>query len=182
MCERWRQETFFKYLREECALAALVEYAVERDNSLWEVPNPAWRRLDDQVRKAREDWFIFPAEYGLRALVNLERQRPTMRGFKIAHGKLAQKFRDAADRCRALERKRAIVPKRLPLGRLVKGPVIKMGAEGKLLSNIFKMIAFQTETKLVGVISPPYRRAEDEGRSFNRSSPLPPTSPLLPDP
>lgn len=169
MFERWRQENFFKYLREEFALDALVEYAVEPDDPRREVPNPAWLRLDDQVRKARIELFKYPTEYGLRALVNPEKKRPTMRGFKIANADMARKFRDAADRCRALERRRAAVPKRLPVGKVVKGPVIKLAAERKLLTNIFKMIAFQTESELVGGITPHYRRAEDEGRTLIQS-------------
>ena len=40
MFERWQQENFFKYLREEYALDALVDYAVVPDNPEREVPNP----------------------------------------------------------------------------------------------------------------------------------------------
>ena len=46
MFERWRQENFFKYLREEYALDALVEYAAVPDDPTREVPNPAWAALD----------------------------------------------------------------------------------------------------------------------------------------
>lgn len=169
MFERWRQENFFKYLREEYALDALAEYAVEADNPQREVPNPAWRRLTDQIRKAREALLKLPAEFGLRALVNPEKKRPTMRGFKIANADVAREFREAADRCRVLERKRAAVPRRLPVGKVVKGPIVKLAAERKLLTNIFKMVAFQTESELVKAIAPHYRRAEDEGRTLIQS-------------
>jgi hypothetical protein len=40
MFERWRQENFFKYLREEYALDALVDYDVVADNPARDVPNP----------------------------------------------------------------------------------------------------------------------------------------------
>ena len=42
MFDRWRQENFFKYLREEYALDALAEYATVPDDPSREVPNPAW--------------------------------------------------------------------------------------------------------------------------------------------
>ncbi|MHB9007415.1 MAG: putative transposase, partial [Limisphaerales bacterium] len=45
MFERWRQENFFKYLRQEFALDALAEHAVEPDDPTREVPNPAWARV-----------------------------------------------------------------------------------------------------------------------------------------
>jgi transposase len=169
MFERWRQENFFKYLREEFALDALAEYAVEPADPAREVPNPVRRRLDERIRRAREALFKIPSEYGLRALVNPEKKRPTMRGFKIAHADIAREFREAADRLRSLEQKRAAVPKRLPVGKIVQGPVVKLAAERKLLTNLFKMLAFQAESELVGQIRPHYRRAEDEGRTLIQS-------------
>lgn len=53
MFERWRQENFFKYLREEYALDALAEYAVVPDDPSREVPNPAWAAADAKMRQAQ---------------------------------------------------------------------------------------------------------------------------------
>jgi hypothetical protein len=169
MFERWRQENFFKYLRDEFALDALAEYGVEPADPQREVPNPKRQRLDEEIRKARQVLFKIPSELGLHALVNPEKKRPTMRGFKIAHAEIARRFREAADRLRALERKRAATPKRLPVGKIVQGPVIQLAAERKILTNLFKMLAFQAESELVGQIRPHYRRAEDEGRTLVQS-------------
>jgi hypothetical protein len=41
MFERWRQENFFKYLREEYLIDSLVDYQVEPDDPQRSVPNPA---------------------------------------------------------------------------------------------------------------------------------------------
>ncbi len=46
MFDRWRQENFFKYLREEYALDALAEYAAMPDDPTREVSNPVWMELD----------------------------------------------------------------------------------------------------------------------------------------
>jgi hypothetical protein len=93
--ERWRQENFFKYLREEYALDALVEYAAVPDDPTREIPNPTWAAVDTQLRQAQAHLDRLQAEYGLEALTSLERQRRTMRGFKIAQGKLGQKIWNA---------------------------------------------------------------------------------------
>ena len=50
MFERWRQENFFKYLREEFAIDALVDYQVEPDDPSRSVPNPAWKEVDREVK------------------------------------------------------------------------------------------------------------------------------------
>ena len=47
MFGRWRQENFFKYLREEYALDALVEHDTVPDNPVRDVPNPARREIDN---------------------------------------------------------------------------------------------------------------------------------------
>src|SRR5438552_2498198 len=72
MFDRWRQENFFKYLREEYALDALVEYAAVTDDAMREVPNPAWAAVDAQLRQAHAQLDQLQAEYGLEALTNLE--------------------------------------------------------------------------------------------------------------
>jgi len=107
MFDRWRQENFFKYLREEYALDALVEYAAVPDDPTREVPSPAWAALDTQLRQAHAHLDRLQAEYGLEALTNLEDQRRTMRGFKTAQGKLGQKIWSVWQRVLQLEKRRA---------------------------------------------------------------------------
>jgi len=62
MFERWRQENFFKYLREEFALDALAEHRVEPDDPTREVLNPEWARVDAQLRQAYARWDRLQAE------------------------------------------------------------------------------------------------------------------------
>jgi hypothetical protein len=170
MFERWRQENFFKYLREEFALDALIEYATEPDDPAREVPNPKWNELDGQLRQARAALKVLPAEYGLKALLNPERRRPTMRGFKIAHGKLGKEILAAVKRCRELEIRRAAVPRRLPVGQVVSGPVVKLATERMHLTSLLKMVAYQVESDLFRLVTPHYKRAEDEGRTLIQSA------------
>jgi transposase len=166
MFERWRQENFFKYLREEYALDALVEYATVPDDPAREVPNPAWAAVDAQLRQAQAHLDRLQAEYGLEALTNLEDQRRTMRGFKTAHGKLGQKIWKAWQRVLQLEKRRAAVPRRVPVQAVTEEPVIKLAPERKHLTNLIKMLAYQAESDLLRLVSPHYRRADDEGRTL----------------
>jgi transposase len=170
MFERWRQENFFKYLREEYALDALVDYAVEPDNPARDVPNPQRKANLAALRDARATVSRLQAEYGRAVTDNPERLRPTVRGFKIAHGKLGQALRSAMDKVAKLEARRVAMPARVPVGELIAGTVVKLAAERKLLTNLLKMIAYQAETDLVRRISPHYRRAEQEGRTLIQSA------------
>jgi hypothetical protein len=134
-----------------------------------QVPNPKWNALDGQLRQARAALKVLPAEYGLKALLNPERQRPTMHGFKIAHGKLGRQILEAVKRCRELELQRAAVPRRLPVGQVVEGPVVKLATERMHLTSLIKMVAYQLESDLLRLITPHYKRAEEEGRTLVQS-------------
>jgi transposase len=170
MFERWRQENFFKYLREEYALDALVEYAAVPDDPTREVPNPAWAAVDAQLRQAQAHLDRLQAEYGLEALTSLERQRRTMRGFKIAQGKLGQKIWSAWQRVLQLEKRRAAVPRRVPVQAVTEEPVVKLAPQRKHLTNLIKMVAYQAESDLLRLVTPHYRRADDEGRTLLQSA------------
>jgi hypothetical protein len=54
--------------------------------------------LDKQIQAARADLAKLEREYGAAAAANAEQRRPTMRGFKIAHGKLGKELRTARAR------------------------------------------------------------------------------------
>lgn len=166
MFERWRQENFFKYLREEYALDALVDYAVVPDNPARAVPNPKRRALTAKLEQARAEFERLTAEYGAAALLNPEHARPTMRGFKIAHGKLAARLRQAFERITALEQARAAAPATLPVQAVVQTDVVKLAPERKLLTNLVKMVAYQAESDLVHRVAPHYKRTTDEGRTL----------------
>jgi DNA-binding CsgD family transcriptional regulator len=166
MFDRWRQEIFFKYLREEYALDALVEYAAVPDDPTREVPNPAWAAVDAQLRQAHAHLDRLQAEYGLEALTNLEHQRRTMRGFKTAQGKLGQKIWSAWQRVLQLEKRRTAVPRRVPVQDVTQEPVVKLAPERKYLTNLIKMVAYQAESDLLRLVTPNYRRAGQEGRTL----------------
>ena len=88
MFERWRQENFFKYMREEFLLDALVDYRIEPEDPTRSIPNPERRALDKEVRAARADLAKLEREYGAAAADNAEQRRSTMRGC----GGIAQGF------------------------------------------------------------------------------------------
>lgn len=166
MVKRWLQENFFKYLSEEFALDALVDYGVEAADANREVPNPERKKLNIELRKAYVEVSRLCAQYGMEAFDNPEQRRPTMRGFKIAHSQIGEQIMDAMGKIATLEQKRATTPTRLLVGEVAKGPVIKLSVERKHLTDLIKMVAYQVESELFKTIAPLYNRSEDEGRTL----------------
>jgi prepilin-type processing-associated H-X9-DG protein len=166
MFERWRQENFFKYLREEYALDALVDYGVESEKEGQTVPNPERRKLDKELAAVRSDLKAAQALYGKAAAANKEARRPSMRGFKIAHGKIGQSIREIQDRIVALKQRRKVVPGRVPVAELEGAPLVRLSRERKHLTNCIKMVAYQAESDLLALLRPHYERADEEGRTL----------------
>jgi transposase len=166
MFERWRQENFFKYMREEFLLDALVDYRIEPEDPTRTIPNPERRALDQQIRAARTELGKIEREYGAAAADNTEQQRPSMRGFKIAHGTLGHKLRAARARLTKLIEQRRAVPQRVEIQDLSEGAVVKLATERKHLTDIIKMVAYQAESDLLALLRPHYARAEQEGRTL----------------
>ncbi len=166
MFERWRQENFFKYLGEEFLLDALADYQVEPDDATRTVANPQRRVLDKEVRDARAEVARLEQAYGAAAMDNPEERRPTIRGFKIAHGKLGNELRAARQRLAQLLDRRRELPVRVEVREVTEGAVVRLATERKHLTNLIKMLAYQAESDLLAFIRSHYARADEEGRTL----------------
>jgi transposase len=163
MFERWRQENFFKYLREEYALDALADYAVEPDDPTREVPNPKWAAIDAKWQAARARIAEITRRVGtdvtletlLRGAPRATLDKATRAALGVEVGKVIK-----------LAHRRDTIPRRIPVGQRSAGAVIKLATERKHLTNVLKMVAYQAETDLVRAVAPHYHRAEDEGRTL----------------
>ncbi len=171
MFERWRQENYFKYMKEEFALDALMEYGVEAADPTRMVPNPERKAIDKELAVARTERAKLEREYGAAAFANKEDKRRTMRGFKIANGgAIGKPLREARDKVRDIEERRNSIPTRVPVAEALKDPPVRLRTETKRLSDTFKMVAYQSETALVDLLRPHYQRTEDEGRTLIASA------------
>ena len=166
MFERWRQENFFKYMREEFLLDALIDYQIEPEDPTRTIPNPERRALDKAIRAARADLAKLEREYGAAAADNAERRRPTMRGFKIANRRLGKQLRAARARVAQLFQQRRDVPKRVEIRDINEKAVVKLATERKHLTDIIKMVAYQTESDLLALLRSHYARVDQEGRTL----------------
>jgi hypothetical protein len=144
MFDRWRQENFFKYMRQEYDLDGLCEYGAEDEDPLREIPNPEWSGRDKALRKARA---------ALQAALarTLDREHPDA----IAASAQADELR----------RQRDAVPRRVHVGE-VENPTVRLHTRVKNLYDGLKTIAWQVETDLLRAVAPSYRRCEDEGRTL----------------
>jgi transposase len=161
MFNRWRQENFFKYMEEEFALDALVEYGAEEVSEAEDRRNPQYVKLTKQIQKAKAEVARLQGELGKQAAANDEAERRTMRGFKIAHASLRRELEAAEARVEQLMQQRRSTPKRIP-----PDDMQALKSEKKLIVDAIKMAAYQVETELFGMLGEHYKRTDDEGRTL----------------
>src|SRR5467141_1364867 len=167
MFERWRQENFFKYLREEYLLDALVDYQVEPDDPIRSVPNPARKAVEKEIHTARVHLKKLRQSYGATAIDYVQGRTRTVVRFEIAEEIIRKKINKTTDRIKKLKVRCESLPARVPLADARKGQeAVKLSTERKHLTNVLKMVAYQIESDLVELIRPEYKRVEDEGRTF----------------
>ena len=170
MFERWRQENFFRYMREHFALDALVDRRAEPAEAERRVPNPKRRKLDKELAKTRAELQGLEGEYGQRAFDNKEMQRSTARGFKIANGELGGRIRELRAQCALLREQRRETPRHVAVSELDDEDILmQLEPETKHLTDTIKMVAYRAETALFNLLGPAYARTEEEGRALVRN-------------
>jgi transposase-like protein len=181
MFERWTQENFFRYMRQHFALDALVTYAVEPADPERTVPNPERKGLAKTLATTRAALKEVEQAYGQRARKNPEHQRPTMRGFKIAHATLSHQITALAAEVQALKARWAALPKRVPMTAVLDAAdIVRLAPEAKHLTDTLKMVAYRAETALVRCLTPHDVKTEDDGRALIREILLT-SADILPD-
>jgi len=89
---RWSQENFFRYMREHDSLDRLIEYGTEAIPDAVSVVNPAWRKLDSQIRSKAGQRHRMAAQFG--ALVLSEDPTGSQsKVFSSARGTCRKRFR-----------------------------------------------------------------------------------------
>lgn len=167
MFERWRQENFFKYMRQEFLIDALVDYDADPDNPNRLIPNPARKIVDKELRNARARYAKLQEKYGSTALDYLEGRTSNLRTFTAAEKQIHREIQDAAEEIAKLIERQKSLPVRISLAEAPGAEkAMKLSTERKHLTNVLKMVAYQIEGSLVELLRPHYARTEDEGRTL----------------
>lgn len=153
---RWRQENFFKYMREEYGLDALVDYGVEKVEDR-KVPNPDRKVLNERLKRARTELGRLEAAYGKA----VEESKPVE--------DLRLQVQVQRERARELEEERGKLPERVWLKETERADEVKLSVEPKLFTDVVKLAAYRAECELVRRVAGVFARSEDEGHAFVRT-------------
>jgi len=165
MFSRWRQENFFRYMRQHYALDDLLTYATKPADPERLVPNQERRKLEGERRRLQIKRKKLLAEYGEKARQATGDGDPAEQqqaGLERVLGELEAGIEVLTTQIREL-------PGRVPLKeRMPEDEIVELESERKNISNALKMVAYRAETGLVNALAPHYERSEEEGRALVR--------------
>ena len=167
MFARWRQENFFRYMRHEYELDHLCTYEVEPAAVQRLVVNLERKALDKELAGLRRELEGLKRDYAQAVLDNPERQRRTVRGFKIANAEFGKRIRGLEGAIGERTAQRNALPKKVPIGDVrTADQIVRLELERKTLTDLIKMVAYRTESSMLRLIGPLLARHEEEGRAF----------------
>jgi len=145
MFSRWCQENFFSYMMQHYDLDGLIEYGVQGLPGTLRIVNPAWRELNNAVKRARHGERQLQAQLAKSTLddgAEIQKNAESVEALQAAQEELKQ-----------LRLKRKETPKKVTLDTL---PEAQRPTEllplGKMLCDTVKMIAYRAETAMVALL------------------------------
>ena len=168
MFARWCQENFFRYMREHYNLDGLVEYGTEDIPDTTRLVNPAYRRLDGEVRKKAAQLARVRAQFGGLSLEG-EIDPKKVEAYEQKKAELHIASDHLQEQLVLLKAKRKGVARHTTVGALPEDARFeRLRIQSKHLLDTIKMIAYRAETAMVHIVNEKLARQED-ARSLLRA-------------
>lgn len=158
---RWSQENFFRYMRQHYALDALVEWGSQAISDTEVTVNPAWRTLNNEVRKRH---VVLRKERARFAAVSLTEPLSEPGVARYAAGQAQQQDKIEQLQCQLdqIKTQRKATPHHIPVKDLPeKDRFTRLLPERKHFIDTIKMISYRAETSLVSIVREKMARADD---------------------
>ena len=165
---RWSQENFFRYTREHYSLDRLIEYGTEPIPDAIAVVNPAWRKLDSQIRSKAGQRYRLAAQFGALALCE-DPTESQVQGFQQRKGHLREEIQVLDLEIDNLKLQRRKTEHHIPVKLLPdKDRFTRLRTERKHFTDTLKMIAYRAESSMASLLREQMVRGDDDARSLLR--------------
>jgi len=169
---RWRQENSFKFLSQHYAIDQIVQYGADPETQDRLIPNPKRKALQEQVRALRQQLQALQAQLGRALDDNDESRRPTVRGLKIAHGRLRHQIAQQEQALARLENRLRHTPGRISAVQVDRTRAL-LREDRRLIVNALKIAAANAERMLALRFDQSYQRPQDAFSVFRALLQLP---------
>ena len=165
---RWSQENFFRYMREHFGLDHLIEYGTEPIPDAISVVNPAWRKLDGQIRSKAGQRHRLAAQFGAIALSE-DPSQSQVQGFQQRKGNLQEAIQALDLEIDNLKQARKQTDHHIPVKSLPEEDrFTRLRTERKHFIDTLKMIAYRAESSMASLLAEHLARGSDDARALLR--------------
>jgi hypothetical protein len=168
MFARWMQENFFRYMRQEYSIDKIMQYSVDQIDSSIKVVNNEHSNLTYKIRKETEKLTRIQSELyeleqkNLLQLEDKENKKWIKKQLELTEKKDIQEKEIAT-----LKSKRKLIPSKISVIDMPEASRYnKLNKESKSLQNIIKIICYRAETAFSVILSPFYKRENQEIRAL----------------
>lgn len=161
MFARWSQENFYKYMRQHDNLDRLVEYGTENIPDSLRVVNPAWRKLDGEIRSKGGQLQKLLALFGR---LNLEGalSEPGVTRYEQEKGEQKETIDKLSQEIEALKLQRKNTPHHILVQQLPEDERFAcLLPERKHFIDTIKMISYRAETSMASLLQHKLARPDD---------------------
>jgi hypothetical protein len=161
MFARWSQENFYKYMRQHYNLDRLAEYGTEPVPDPIQVVNPAWRKLDSQIRAKAETRRRQLALFGALDLQS-SLAEPEVARYQQKKAQLQDEIENLNREIDELKKQRKQTPHHIPVKDLPESDRFsRLLTERKHFIDTIKLIAYRAETSMASLLRDKLSREED---------------------
>jgi hypothetical protein len=161
MFARWSQENFYKYMRQHYNLDRLAEYGTEPVPDPVQTVNPAWRRLDSQIRAKTETRRRQLALFGALDLQS-SLAEPEVARYQQKKALLQDEIENLNREIDELKKQRKETPHHIPVKDLPESDRFsRLLTERKHFIDTIKLIAYRAETSMASLLRDKLSREED---------------------
>jgi hypothetical protein len=161
MFARWSQENFFQYVMQHFAMDRLVDYQLGEADETAKVVNPAYRKLENDIKSKAAKLSRVLAQFGAITFPS-ELESLQMAFYENEKGRLKEEIDFLHDDLAKQKAQRKITPKHVPWAQLPEEErFIPLSPTRKQFLDTIKMIAYRAETMMARILQNATSRTEE---------------------
>jgi hypothetical protein len=170
MFARWCQENFFKYLMQEYDIDKMMYYLVKQINECILVVNPIHSKLTQILKKLREKISRKQAQLYVLQEKNVDSELETAPKYLKQQMKVINQIDQLEEEARKIVEQRKKQPYKIEVKNMPENvKYTTLDLEGKMFTNIIKMICYRAETTVSLLLSSEIYAKQEEIRSLVKS-------------
>jgi len=153
MFSRWCQENYFKYMMENFDIDGLVSYLKETIDDTKRLVNPAWRKLENELRKLNGKLTRRKAEFASITLKEKEVEEKKVQKYLAKKAMILEEIEQLENQVMEVKTKKSEIDRKITFAQLPENEKFSNSINvRKHFMDTIKMIAYRSEIEVCNII------------------------------